>query len=306
MKVVITGIAGVLARRVCHHLLRAGHTVIGIDRRPWPDAPKGVKVVQADIRKRPAEDVFRNEKPDGLIHMATVTHLTASTEERYRINMLGTRAVFEHCHDYGVGRAVFVGRHTVYGAAPDAPLYRSEGEPPLAAATFPELADLVAADLFAASALWRWPGLDTSVLRLAYTLGPTGRGTLASYIRGPRVPTVLGFDPLFQFLHEDDAAVAIVLALEASLRGVFNVCGPQPIPLHQLCWSTGRRAIPIPEPLFRHTLGHFGFPRLPAGATQHIKHPVVIDGSAFVEATGFEHDFDEEQTMAAFAQSQPL
>ena len=108
--------------------------------------------------------------------MATVTHFTAKFEERYRITLYGTRAVFEHCNKYGVRRAVFVGRHTVYGAAPDAPLYHNEEEPPLAGSTFPELSDLVAADLYAGSALWRMPDLDTAVLRIVYTLGRAGTG----------------------------------------------------------------------------------------------------------------------------------
>jgi len=300
MKVVVTGISGAMARLVANRLLERGHQVLGIDRRPWPDAPEGIEMFRADVRKRPAEDVFRSHKPDGLIHMATVTHFTESVEERYRINLGGTRAIFDHCHNHGVKRAVFVGRHTVYGAAPDAALYRTEAEPPLAAATFPELADLVASDLFAGSALWRWPELETKVLRLVYTLGPTGRGTLAAFLRGPRVPTVMGFDPLFQFMHDLDAARAIVLALESDARGVFNVTGPSPVPLNQLCFQTGRTPIPIPEPLFRHVLGRFGFPRLPPGALQHIKHPVVVDGSAFIKATGFEHTHDEVAVMDGF------
>ena len=300
MKVVITGITGALARVVADRLVAKKHKVIGIDRRPWPDAPKGVTMVQGDIRKRPAEDVFRTEKPDALIHMATVTHFTTNLEERYRINLGGTRVLFDHCAEYGVKQAVFVGRHTVYGAAPDAPLYRTEAEPPLAAVTFPELADLVAADLFAASAIWRWPELRTSVLRLVYTLGPTRRGTLANFIRGPRVPLVMGFDPLFQFMHEQDAASAIVAALEKKTEGVFNVAGPPPVPLGLLCKATGRRGVHIPEMLYRRLLGRFGFPRLPAGAISHIKHPIVIDNSAFVKATGFTHEFDEIQTMEGF------
>ena len=68
--------------------------------------------------------------------MATVTHLTARQKERYRINLGGTQTIFEHCHTYGVKQALFIGRHTVYGAAPDAPLYRTETEPPLATATY--------------------------------------------------------------------------------------------------------------------------------------------------------------------------
>jgi UDP-glucose 4-epimerase len=119
-------------------------------------------VFQTDVRKRPAADVFRLHRPDVVIHMATITHYSARAEERLRINLHGTRLVLDHCHEYGVKQVVFVGRHTIYGAAPDAPLYRTEDEPPLAVTTFPELADLVAADLYAGSALWRWPELKTA------------------------------------------------------------------------------------------------------------------------------------------------
>lgn len=300
MRVLITGISGKLGRMVGLNLLEQGHEVLGIDRRPWPDAPEAIEMVEADIRKRPAEDVFRVERPDVLVHMATVTHFTSGAEERYRINLRGTRTVFDHCHTYGVKHAIFVGRHTFYGAAPDSPLYHTEAEPPLAVSTFPELADLVAADLFAGSALWRYADMDTTVLRMCYTLGPSQRGTLANYLRGPRVPTVLGFDPLYQVMHEQDAADAICAALDHRLRGVFNVAGPQPVPLSLLIRVTGRSNIPVPEPLFTRVLGKFGMPNLPDGSINHVKYPVVIDDSAFRGATGFKHRFDEVQTMEAY------
>ena len=76
-----------------------------------------------------------------------MTSLRVQGEERHRINLGGTRVVFEHCRTYGVKHALFVGRHTFYGAAPDSPLYHTEDEPPKELATFPELADLVAACL---------------------------------------------------------------------------------------------------------------------------------------------------------------
>jgi UDP-glucose 4-epimerase len=300
MKVVITGLSGVVGRRVAETLVRSGHTVLGIDRRPWPDAPAGVQMFQVDVRKRPAEDVFRTHHPDALIHMATVSHFSARREERYRINLGGTRAVFEYCERYGVKQALFIGRHTIYGAAPDAPLYRTEAEPPLAVATFPDLADLVAADLFAGQALWRYPQLQTAVLRIVYTLGPSHRGTLASFLDGKRVPMVLGFDPLYQFMHENDAADAIVLALEKHLHGVFNVAGPSPVPLSLLCKAIGKQVVPIPEPLFARALGHFGFPRLPRAAVNHVKHPIVVDDTAFRRATGFSPRHDEVQTMESW------
>lgn len=306
MKVLIPGISGKLGRLVARRLVDAGHTVWGIDRRPWPDAPDGVQVHEADIRKRTAEDVFRRFRPEAVIHMATVTHLVERTADRFRINLYGTRAVFDHCHTYGARRCIFVGRHTYYGAASDSPMYHREEDPPMAVTTFPELADLVAADLYAGSALWRYPELDTVVLRCCYTLGPSLHGTLATFLRGPRVPVIVGYDPLFQFMHEFDVADAIALALSRAPRGVYNVAGPQPVPLSLLIRQTGRRAVPIPEPLFRFAIGRFGLPVLPRGALSHLKYPVVIDATRFRTATGFQHAFDETATMRAFAEAAPV
>jgi UDP-glucose 4-epimerase len=300
MKVLVTGMAGKVGRLVAERLRESGHQVIGIDRRAWPGAPAEFELHQVDIRKRAAEDVFRTSRPDAVVHMATVTHLTARSADRDRINLHGTRAVWECCHQYGVKRAVFVGRHTYYGADHDEPLYHREDDPPMAVTSFPELADLVAADLYAGSALWRMPEIDTAVLRICYTLGPSRTGTLAQFLGGPRVPTLLGFDPLFQFLHERDAADAIALALERGLRGVFNVAGPEPLPLSLLIRLCGRSQIPIPEPVFRLLLGRFGLPRLPPGALKHVKYPVVIDAAAFRAATGFLHRHDADATTGEF------
>jgi len=304
MKVLVTGISGKIGRLVGKQLLTAGHEVIGIDRRGWHDAPPGIDVYEADIRKRQAEDVFRTQRPDAVIHMATVTHLTEQrSEDRYRINLVGTKAVFDFTERYEVGQAIFVGRHTYYGAAPDSPLYHTEDEPPIGLEMFPELADLVAADLFAGMALWRHPQINTSVLRVCYTLGPARHGTLAAFLRGPRVPMIMGFDPLFQLMHEEDVARAIVTALERKLRGVYNVSGPSPVPLSVIVREAGRKALPVPEPLFRRLLGRFGLPQLPSGALAHIKYPIVIDSSAFRKATGFQHAYDEYFTMQEFREA---
>jgi UDP-glucose 4-epimerase len=305
MKVLVTGISGKIGRLVALELVSEGHEVIGIDRRPWPDAPEGVRVFETDIRKRPAEDVFRTQRPEAVIHMATVTHLVERSEERYRINLIGTKAVFDFAHRYGVKRAVFVGRHTYYGAAPDAPLYHTEDEPPMALEIFPELVDLVAADLFAGMALWRFPEIDTAVLRVCYTLGPGRHGTLAAFLGGSRVPMILGFDPLFQFMHEQDVARAVVLTLSRGLRGVYNVAGPAPVPLSVVIRESGRSVLHVPEPMYRIVLGRFGLPKLPAGALGHIKYPIVIDATTFRAASGFQHQFDEYATMQAFRDAQP-
>ncbi|WP_394839885.1 SDR family oxidoreductase [Pendulispora rubella] len=305
MKIVIPGISGGVGQKLALHLLANGHDVVGIDVRPWTDAPKEITVHRVDIRKRAAEDVFRRVRPEAVVHMATVTSLMMRGEERHRINLGGTRAVFDHCRAYGAKHCIFVGRHTFYGAAADSPLFHTEDEPPMALSTFPELADLVAADLFAATALWRFPELVTTVLRVCYTLGPTGHGTLATYLRGRTVPSLLGFDPLFQFMHEDDVVTSIALALERRIRGIFNVAGPPPVPFSVIVRETGRKRLPLPEFLIDRTLGRWGLPRLPRGALGHVKYPVVLDSSAFRKATGFRHLYDEVKTLAAFRSAFP-
>lgn len=305
MRVLVAGIAGRLGRMLVERLLEKGHDVIGIDRRPFRDAPAGVEVHELDIRKRAAEEVFRRLRPQTVIHMATVTHLAVESEDRYRINVGGTRAVFEHAAAYGAEHVVFVGRHTYYGAAADSPLFHVEDEPPMGLASFPQLADLVAADLYAGSALWRHPGCVTTVLRLVYTLGPTGHGTLATFLRGPRVPTILGYDPLFHFMHEQDVIGALVLAVDARARGVFNVAGPQPVPLSTIIRETGRTNLPLPGPLLIPALGRFGLPRLSRGALEHIRYPITVDASAFSRATGFAHRIDERTAMRAYRDAFP-
>jgi UDP-glucose 4-epimerase len=303
MRVLIPGAAGAIARKVAERLKGDGHQVVGVDRRAWPDAP--IEFHNVDVRKRGAEEVFRQLRPEVVVHMATVTSLVVPGEERYQINLGGTRAIFEYSRAYGVQHCIFVGRHTFYGASPDSPLFHVEDEPPQALNRFPELADLVAADLCATTALWRFNELTTTVLRACYTLGSTGHGTLAGFIRGKHVPMIMGFDPLFQFLHEDDLVEAIAATIEKRPRGVFNVAGPQPLPLSRIAREAERTPVPVPEFILQNLVGRFGLPHLPKGALTHIKYPVVVDAKAFGEATGFRYKHDEIDTIDSFKRAFP-
>ena len=166
--------------------------------------------------------------------MATVTHLVARSEDRYRINLGGTRAVFEHCHTYGVeARDLRRPPHLLRRRARLAALPQRGRAADGGRRRFPELADLVAADLYAGSALWRYPRADTDgAAHRATRSGRRGHGTLATFLRGPRVP----IDARLRSAVPVHARArrrprAIVLALEKRLRGVFNVAGPQPVPL---------------------------------------------------------------------------
>lgn len=307
MKILIAGIAGGIAQQLALRLVAEGHEVAGIDPRPWRSAPEEIAVHQVDLRKRAAADVFRRMRPEVVVHMATVSAVAqVSDAERSRLNLGGTRAIFEHSLGNGVKHLLFVGRHTFYGASPDAALYHTESEPPVELASYPELADLVAADLYASTALWRWPTLRTAVLRVCYTLGSSGQGTLATFLARRRTPTVLGFDPLFQYLDERDLVEALLSSIKVRLHGVYNVAGPQPLPLSRVIRETGRTLLPLPAPLFRGLLGRAGLPSLAPGALNHLKYPIVVDATPFRAATGFKHHLDELAVLKAYSETHPV
>jgi UDP-glucose 4-epimerase len=298
MRILVTGAAGRLGRVLVRSLHDAGHQVTGIDRRSWQDAP--VQVHELDLLKRSAEELFRATNPEVVVHSAAVTGPGDDRHERHRVNLVGTKTVFDYCQRYHTAQTVFVSRHTYYGATSDSPLYHTEDEPPLGLETFPELADLVAADLFAASMLWRAPNQTIAVLRFVYTLGESHTGTLADFLNADRIPMVWGFDPLFQFMHEQDAASALALAIRCKLRGVYNVAGPSPLPLSALIRQAERRRIVLPEPVLRASLGKFGLPRLQPSAVDHIKYSLVIDDAQFRNATGFQARYGQLETIRSF------
>ena len=52
MKVLITGIAGGIAQKLAMELVTHGHQVVGIDVRPWREAPSIIEMHRTDLRKR--------------------------------------------------------------------------------------------------------------------------------------------------------------------------------------------------------------------------------------------------------------
>jgi UDP-glucose 4-epimerase len=112
---------------------------------------------------------------------------------------------------------------------------------------------------------------------------------------------ISGFDPLYQFMHEDDAARAVCAAVARRLRGVFNVAGPRPLPLSMLIREAGRGVVAVPETILPFLLGKFGLPKLPRGAINHLKYSLVVDSTAFASQAEFEYQFDEYATIRSFS-----
>ena len=112
---------------------------------------------------------------------------------------------------------------------------------------------------------------------------------------------VLGFDPMMQFIHEDDIAEAIALAIENETRGVFNVTGPSAVPLGVAIEEIGGRPLPLPDGITRSAISRlfrWGLYPFPPGAMDFVKYQCTLDGSRFRAATGFAPRFNLAETFA--------
>lgn len=287
--VLVTGISGNLGRALAKQL----HTetrVIGVDRRPFPGKPKDIDHHQVDVRKSRVEDAFRRRPVEAVIHLGIMHDPRMPFSEAHSFNVVGTHRILELCVRHGVRKVVILSSANVYGPRPENSNFLPEETPLMAADRFSDVRDLIEVDMYAQSFMWRHPELETVILRPVNIVGPTVRNAPSNYLRLESPLTVMGFDPMVQLIHEEDACRALVLALRPGLRGVFNVTGPGEVPLSAALRELGRRPVPVPHPLIRPLLRHAFEARLtgfPPGEVDHIQYLCVVDGSRFVRETGW-------------------
>jgi UDP-glucose 4-epimerase len=300
--IAVTGISGNLGH-VLAKLLHLGHErIVGIDRRPFPGRPKDLEVHQVDIRKRKAESLFRNGDIQALIHMGIMHDPRMSAEEHHHFNVLGTAKALEYCARYGVEKLVVLSSANVYGPHPSNTNFLTEDAPLMAAARFGEIRDLVEVDILSQSFIWKHPEVETVILRPVHIVGPTIRNAPSRYLRLQRPMTLLGFDPMVQFIHMEDACRAMITALRPGLRGVFNVVGPGEISLSAALKELGRRPIPVPHPLARPLLDRLFKLRLsnfPPGELDHVQFICTVDGARFAEAAEWAPKYGLRETIRA-------
>jgi UDP-glucose 4-epimerase len=138
-------------------------------------------------------------------------------------------------------------------------------------ALLPEMRDLVEDTLASASSDSAHPHSRAPSRDCLYYV----HSMIGEYLRQQRVPTVMGFDPMMQFIHEEDVSEAIALTLQHGLQGVFNVVGPGAVPVSVAIREAGSTAWPMPEQLMRpliDRLFRWGIVPYPAGAMDYIKY----------------------------------
>ncbi|MCZ6463340.1 MAG: NAD-dependent epimerase/dehydratase family protein [Proteobacteria bacterium] len=289
-KVLITGIAGGQGRLLTRRLLE-NYEVCGVDVVQWKGHPRGVEIHKVDLRKKAFEDVVRREQPTAIVHMGFIRGFDQGEETRHDVNVRGTKQLLDHCANHGVQQLVVVSSSYVYGAFPENPYHMDEDCPLSASRSYPEIRDLVEVDTLCSAFIWKYPHIRTAVLRPVNVLGRYVHSMAGRYLRQrPRVPSVMGFNPMMQFIHEEDVSEAIAQTLERGLQGVFNVVGAGEVPLHTAIVETGGTALPVPEPLLRRGFDfmfRWGISSNPSGMLDYLKYPVTLSGRRFVEATRF-------------------
>lgn len=297
-RLLITGIAGGQGRLVAKRL--AGeYEISGVDSARWEGHSRNVTFHQADLRSKKVEDIFRRERPSAVVHLGFVRH-RFDPELRHDVNVVGTKRLLEYCATYGVKKVVVLSSSYVYGALPENAFYMDEDTALNVSRHYPEIRDLAEVDTLATTFLWRYPEIATAILRPVSTLGYYVHSTIGAYLKLRYVPTVFGFNPMMQFIHEEDLAEAIAVTLETGVRGVFNVTGPGAVPLKCAIRETGGTPVPLLEPVARAAVSRlfsYGLYPLPADAIDFAKYPCTIDGRRFRKATGFKPLFSLEETL---------
>jgi UDP-glucose 4-epimerase len=92
----------------------------------------------------------------------------------------------------------------------------------------------------------RRPDVRVTQIRAANVIGPHISSPITSYFRLPVIPTVLGFDPRMQFLHEDDLIGVLLHAVKTDVAGTYNVAGDGILMLSQAVRRLQRATVALP------------------------------------------------------------
>jgi UDP-glucose 4-epimerase len=296
----VTGICGRLGKRVARVLHRE-RKVIGVDRRPFPDKPKDIDHAQLDIRRKKLKDVFRTGDVAAVVHLGVMHDPRASAAEHHEWNVAGFAKLLEYVAQFKVPKLVVLSSANVYGPRAGNAQFLTEDAPLLGGARFSEIRDLIEVDMLAQGFFWKHPSTETVILRPVHILG-TVRNAPSNFLRLPTIPTLMGFDPMIQVIHEADVVEAIARALEPGKRGIFNVAGPEPLPLSHAIKILGRKNVPVPYAVGRMLVRRMWSLRLtnfPAPELDHIRYVCMVDDTRARSELGFAPRMSVEETVRA-------
>lgn len=254
-KIVVTGGAGFFgARLVRSLLLRGDREVVVFDLVPPADMPVEVRHRFLDLNLPFADGslykLLLEEKPDVIVHLAQLRSPSHESTYAHELNSIGALHVFAAAGEAKVPRVILGSTALVYGARGDNPNFLTEEHPLRPDPQDRFVRDFVEAEGHAREHVRRHPETAVQILRFVPLLSPEVRDYRTKLFASPFSWTLMGYDPLVQALHPDDAVGALLLALERpEVRGVFNVAPEGILPLSTVRLFFGSLGVPVPHPL---------------------------------------------------------
>jgi UDP-glucose 4-epimerase len=220
--------------------------------------------------------------------------------------VIGTMNILAACSgpDSNVRKLVFKSSAHYYGTAQDDPAFFTEAmgrpHPP----TTQIERDILEAEAAVNEYGEQNPGTTVTVLRCANVLGPDVRTTHTSLFALPAVPMILGFDPRYQFVHEDDVVGALAHVLRSDLAGVYNVAADGVLAFSEVVGLLGKPYLPILPPwgtgLAATLLKPVGLD-LPPEVLSQLRFGRGLDNRK-LKATGFQYRYTSRETAIKLAE----
>ncbi len=294
-RVLITGVSGYWGTELARRLERSGEFeyIGGLDVRPPGADLERTEFIRADIRNPLISKLIPQTGVDTVVHsdILLAPEPGKSVKQLHDINVIGSLQLLAACEKTSTVRTIVVrGSAAIYGAEPNAPSFFTESM----ARRFPLRTrfqrDIGELENYFETFSRRFPEVTVTMLRYQPSLGPRIDSPLTRYLRSPAVPVQLGFDPLLQFIHADDAVAALEATLLRPLPGAVNVAGEGSVSLSKLLRMAGKLPLPVLPPLFAPTLRagrRFGLAEMPPETVPWLRYGLTVDCRRLIEEVGY-------------------
>lgn len=309
--VLVTGVAGYWGGRVAAGLIaESSFHVIGLDAEPPNEAIQGLDFIQADHRNPLLVELLEAEEVDAVCHLTFVESVPPS-ETTFDVNVIGAIKVLAASAQAGVRKVVLKSSTAVYGALANNPSFLTEAHALRGSRRYGYTRDQLEIEAFCNGFRRQAPEMALTILRFPSIIGPAAETPLTRFLKEPWTPTLLGFDPMMQVIHENDVVAALVHAVVNDVPGVFNVAAEQMMPLSRLTALAGKLALPILHPLAYWgvgLLGHDGrqLTRYAPIELDYLRYPWTADLTRMRQVLGFAPRYTAEEALREFAGQQRI
>ena len=304
----VTGVRSFLGSRLVRRLAEThgADRVVAVDVAPPPRA-LGVRRRDIDLTKPGSDrrllEAIREEEVTAVFHAAFFTSPRRDTDYAHELESIGTLNLLAASAAAGVGLVVLRSFTALYGASGQQPAFLSEDRPLQPDPSLAWARDKLEAEQHAASFARRYPDMKVTVLRFAPLLGPGVENFYTAIFDRRVVPVVMGYDPLLQLLHPDDAVAAAEAALERAPRGPINVVPKTPIPLLTAVHLAGKIPAPVPHPM-AYALGDVlwatGLGPAPGAFAHYARFGFVADGEKAQRELGVTPRYSSRESVMAY------